>query len=246
MMRAVRFVSQLEFNLETNTKEAIKKYNYLLKKIAVERVHIEFIKLLLGSGREKGLLDFIETGLFKYCPHLEKKENELKEFSKLTAPIDTSEEAWVLLIYYLNLSFEDVSPFLRSWKCSNKELETVKAVYSGIHIKKKKGFLSDIDLYELGFQNSLLVNHLSSVISGEPRKDEIEKRYKTLPIHSLTDLHITGHDLIQHFNKRPGKWIGILLKLIETEVVQGTLLNTKENILTFAEDYFFELQDRDE
>src|SRR5699024_10264166 len=51
MMRAVRFVSQLQFHLEKETKEAIEEHHALLEKIAIERIQSEFIKLLLGKGR---------------------------------------------------------------------------------------------------------------------------------------------------------------------------------------------------
>lgn len=46
MMRAVRFASQLNFNLEEETLKAIKRNYLLIKHISVERVRDEFFKIL--------------------------------------------------------------------------------------------------------------------------------------------------------------------------------------------------------
>lgn len=49
MMRAVRFASQLNFEIEPETVAAIQHHGPLLTKIAVERIHVEFVKMLLGQ-----------------------------------------------------------------------------------------------------------------------------------------------------------------------------------------------------
>lgn len=235
MMRAVRFVSKLEFEMESLTKEAILHNNFLLQKIAVERIQIEFVQLLLGPGRQQGLLDFIETGLFQYCPHLEGTECALRKLAALTGPIVSSDHAWVLLVYVLRMPIEKVGSFLRAWKCSNNEIQTVKATYRGIKQKEEKGFLSALDLYELGYAHTLLAEEVYSLLTKEPYDEETEKRYKALPIHTLKDLQITGTDLVKHFGMKPGKWIGILLEAMRTDVLQGTLPNTREQLLQYAE-----------
>ena len=55
MMRAVRFGSQLDFKVELDTFNAIKKNSHLLEKIAIERIHVEWVKLLLGKNPKQGL-----------------------------------------------------------------------------------------------------------------------------------------------------------------------------------------------
>ena len=47
MMRAVRFMSQLKFSLEENTRQAICDHHELLSKISVGRIREEFVKLSL-------------------------------------------------------------------------------------------------------------------------------------------------------------------------------------------------------
>lgn len=53
MMRGLRFVSQLGFKLEEETFYAIKENHELLGKISVERINVEFIKMLLGNERPR-------------------------------------------------------------------------------------------------------------------------------------------------------------------------------------------------
>ena len=50
MMRAVRFASKLNFKIDEPTKQGIKDNAPLLEKIAVERIRVEFEKLLLGQN----------------------------------------------------------------------------------------------------------------------------------------------------------------------------------------------------
>src|SRR5699024_1957460 len=129
MMRAVRFVSQLQFHLEPATKEAICEHHALLSKIAVERIQAEFTKLLMGPGRKEGLQTFVETGLYAYCPGLAGEKAQVLAFSKIEGTFQTETEAWVLLIWSLKLPVPKVDAFMRAWKCSKKESRMVEAIY---------------------------------------------------------------------------------------------------------------------
>lgn len=55
MMRAIRFASQLDFNIEKSTLDGIKKNKNLLKNISSERIRDELCKLLLSNNTRKGL-----------------------------------------------------------------------------------------------------------------------------------------------------------------------------------------------
>lgn len=58
IMRALRFASVLNFEIEENTKSAIFKNKNLLKNIASERIFTELKKLLLGDNVENVLLEY--------------------------------------------------------------------------------------------------------------------------------------------------------------------------------------------
>ena len=61
IMRALRFASTLNFNIEEETKKAIHKQKYLLKNISVERITVELNKLLMGSNTFNILTEFADV-----------------------------------------------------------------------------------------------------------------------------------------------------------------------------------------
>ena len=66
LMRAVRFATTLEFKIEENTFEAIKKNAHLLEFISKERIRDEFLKIIMSKNAAKGIDLLRETGLLKY------------------------------------------------------------------------------------------------------------------------------------------------------------------------------------
>jgi tRNA nucleotidyltransferase (CCA-adding enzyme) len=73
MMRAVRIAGELNFTIEENTFEAIKKNAPLINKIAKERVKDELFKLLKSPNPYEGMILFRESGLMnEVLPEMEK------------------------------------------------------------------------------------------------------------------------------------------------------------------------------
>lgn len=70
-VRAIRFASQLNFNIEENTFDAIPKAINRTAQISIERFHDEFIKLLKSDKPSVGLKLLEDTGLLKlFIPEL--------------------------------------------------------------------------------------------------------------------------------------------------------------------------------
>jgi len=63
MMRAARFASQLEFNLNDDVLEAMKSMSGRISIISAERVRDEFIKLLMSNHPRIGITLLVDTGL---------------------------------------------------------------------------------------------------------------------------------------------------------------------------------------
>ncbi len=73
MARAVRIATELNFDIEEKTKEAIKNNAVLLKKISSERIRDELLKILSSNYPHEGILKLKETGLLEIIiPELEK------------------------------------------------------------------------------------------------------------------------------------------------------------------------------
>ncbi len=71
-VRACRFASQLQFDIEKDTFEAIRKAIPVVKLISVERFRDEFMKILYGSPKpSKGINLLYETGILEiFIPEL--------------------------------------------------------------------------------------------------------------------------------------------------------------------------------
>jgi len=66
LMRAIRFATELEFEIEENTQKAIKKLAAALEFISKERTRDEFIKILMAGKAAWGVELLEKLGLLKY------------------------------------------------------------------------------------------------------------------------------------------------------------------------------------
>lgn len=66
LIRAVRFMAELNFSIEKKTEEAIKKQAGLLEFVAQERIRDEFIKIIMTENAKKGIEKLEELGLLQH------------------------------------------------------------------------------------------------------------------------------------------------------------------------------------
>lgn len=80
MMRAARFSSQLEFEIEPETFDAMHNMVERIDIISAERIQAEFTKLMLGKNPRKGLEVLVDSGLAeKVLPELPALKLEVDE-----------------------------------------------------------------------------------------------------------------------------------------------------------------------
>ncbi|OGN05419.1 MAG: hypothetical protein A3B99_01065 [Candidatus Yanofskybacteria bacterium RIFCSPHIGHO2_02_FULL_44_12b] len=66
LLRAARFASSLNFELESETKKAVKEKSEWLRAISKERIRDEFIRIIESDNAYEGVLLLEENGLLKY------------------------------------------------------------------------------------------------------------------------------------------------------------------------------------
>ncbi len=72
MLRAVRFAVQLDFSISSETTESILKNSELIKKISAERIHDEFVKIIMSKNPATGIMLLQKFNLLKnIIPELE-------------------------------------------------------------------------------------------------------------------------------------------------------------------------------
>jgi poly(A) polymerase len=80
MMRAARFMSQLNFEIDPSVLVAIKSMATRLEIISFERIRDEFIKILMSQSPRIGITVLVETGLADYfLPEVPKLKLEIDE-----------------------------------------------------------------------------------------------------------------------------------------------------------------------
>ncbi|MBP6948979.1 MAG: CCA tRNA nucleotidyltransferase [Candidatus Pacebacteria bacterium] len=73
LMRAVRFMSQLDFDIDTVTRESVERNSDLLINISRERIKDEFCKLLITDYPMRGIIFMKELSILRFVvPELEK------------------------------------------------------------------------------------------------------------------------------------------------------------------------------
>ena len=251
MMRAVRFAGQLGFEIAQDTKTAIKKHRQLLEEIAVERIQVEWVKLLTGQDRQKGVKAMIETKLYDYCPLLSNKKAALTYLVANPHSLDSDRQAWALLLYYVRYIQpkgyqEDINTFLRTWKTSKAMMDQTEILVEGLEDRKNGKSLDPYAIYQQGLDLSLDIETLLEVLGQEGKQEEVKETYQQLAIHSSSDLDLTGYDLMEAYGRKPGPWLGSALNQAEKAVVRGDWPNDKNQLLQHLKDYAIEDEKQDD
>lgn len=234
MMRGVRFASQLDFSIEEETKQAMKRHAPLLEHVAVERIQVEWIKLLLGKARKQGLASFLETDLYRYCPDLNEHKEALVRLSELDGLFTYEVQAWTLLLHFIEEA--DSKAFLRKWKTSNKIIQEVQILIETIEKRLDGEPVERLTVYRIGKERALEVEHLLELLGQKANPEQVEKIASDLPMQSKAELDVTGHDLMQSAEKKPGKWMGEAMAAAEEAVVLSQVENEKEQIINWLEE----------
>ena len=238
MFRAVRFVGQLGFQIEEKTKNAISLLKMNLSKVAVERMKVEFEKMIQSSYRKDALKLFVETGLYQACPLFDGKDEILLKLAEFPLKEMSVLQAWILFIDELNLSDKEVIHLLKSWKSSNEQIRDVLVGYKTYRARKEEEwnfFFAYACPYEVACEVEalLIAQDKSTSMKG------LEETYHSLPIRSMNDIHLNGHDIIRILKlDKKGPIIGQVLKTVEKMILEQSISNDAEVLETYVLSHF--------
>ena len=234
MMRAVRFMSQLEFKLEEKTEQAIKDNHELLKKISVERIREEFVKMGLGPFSRQAFQIFLDTQLSEDVPDFAGKKNLLQVYPQLKFSPTVETSLWAVIIILLKVPNENIGKFMRDWKNSNAMTEKVEQIIKMFDVIADH-VPTDYELFEAG--EDIIINTIDVAdILGQPVSSEaLVDRYLALPIKTPSELAVDGRFLIKR-GMRPGAQLGRTLNQIRKKVVACEIENSEEAIEQYLDD----------
>ena len=236
IMRGFRFAAVLDFEIEPATFQAMRETAPLLEKISVERIFIEFDKLLLAHFWRKGLQALIDTEAYQYlpclanqAPHLQNMIEGLSEDVQFTS----SEQAWAMLL--IALEVKDPKKFCRKWKTSNDFMKSVCQLVELWQLRLE-GAYDKQACYKYGKYQLTLVEELRQLQGLAVDFALIEQLDQSLTIHDKHEIVVNGGNLIQEFGLKPGPDLGRILQEIEFAIVDGHLENEQEAILDFVKE----------
>ncbi|MEK4012359.1 CCA tRNA nucleotidyltransferase [Peribacillus sp. FSL M8-0224] len=227
MMRALRFVSQLDFELDHETFDSLKENAQNISEIAVERILVEFEKLAAGSNKIKAFSLLLESGLYQYLPLFSRKKEHLMDLLNLPLHQLNAAEIWSIIM--IHTKEQEIEEALRAWKLP---LKTIRNVQRTIKLVKSKEPAA-IDVFQAGHGITVQAAKVRAALNGGNVSDAEENahhRYNGLIIKQMSDLAVTGTDLLIWHQEKPGPWVKEYLEKILKAVLNEELRNDKEEI----------------
>lgn len=200
ILRCIRFATILDFEIEDKTKYYLSKYNYLLKKLSMNRKKEELDKIFLSKNKEKGRKLLIELNL----------TNAL-DISKLNNIVLCTD----LLGIWCQLEVDDIYPFTKYEKSQMKLLRELLKY-------------EEIDNYTL-YKYGLYLCTVYTDIKGLSKR-KLNTKYQNLPITSSKEIQITGNQISEIMDKKPGEYIKEIIEDLEKNILNNKLNNTYEDI----------------
>ena len=204
ILRAIRFATTLDFELDKEVKEAIIQSKYLLKDLSINRKKEELDKIFSSPNIEKGIMLIKELGLIDVL--------FLENINKVI-PCSQVIGVWTML------EVDDIYPFTRN------ELNLMKDIRNAI----KNNPLAYTTLYYYDLYPCIVAGEIIGI-----SKKEIMDNYNSMPIHKRGDIVVDSYDLIDYLNIEDGPIMSKLWKELELSILNLEVSNTKEELLNLA------------
>lgn len=229
MLRAIRFVSQLDFKLNESTFNGIVKLASNVQYISVERIVQELKKLYSGVNVSHAKSLLIHSKILKFIPYY--KKLNIDDIKKTNVHSLINE---IIIQQILN----ENNHFKNELKLSNDEKN---------NIKNSLSFYNDLGENEspiiLAYNyNEHIILNLKNIISENNflnqqylnQIDDILLEKSRLTIKSKKDLAVNGNDLMKTLNRHGGPWLKEVLSEIERNVLFNKLDNNYETIIEWV------------
>lgn len=252
-IRAIRFMSKLNFRIEEKTYKAIWDSRDITKMVSVERFQDELNKILLSHETYIGLKELHKNDIFSlFIPSefaMQPNVNALEKINLLAKKPLGLQLSYLLYCLYEERDKDRLELILRNLKYSKQVTKDVlfynelgnqsydlgslvdnRKILSFFlkHIKKEE--LND---YTKAYFSLLRLYHDESIVSKfEKNVESILAEKEPL---TLGDLAINGKDILAKYPKIDKKKIGICLQTCLEYVIEFPGKNTKENLLEVVE-----------
>ncbi len=200
MLRAVRFATTLNFEIEEELYKELKRNRTLIAQLSRERIKEELNKILTSTNALRGLKMMRNLGFLDYVG------------------IDFNDN----LVYvsdicgmYSQLTLKKEFPF------SKEEKETIKAVKNILNY----GIIDENVIFTYGLYISLVAGSILGV-----EREYITSLEKNLPIKRIKDIKISSDEICSILNIKPNKIIHLVYDELKDLILKGKLINDNNSI----------------
>ena len=205
ILRAIRFSTLLDFELDEEVRSAIIETRYLLSNLSYNRKKEELDKIFTSPNCKKGIKLLLELGLDEFL--------ELPNLSKLLEINTTS-----LIGIWSILDVTDKYPF------NKNELDLIKNINKVLKLSK----IDNKTLYKYGL-------YVSSVVGEIKELDIriITDNYNKLPIKSREEIDIDSKTIMKLLRRDSGKYIKEIYDDLEDLILSNNLENKRDVICNY-------------
>ena len=200
ILRAIRFSTILDFDLDKDLIKYIVKYKKLLRKLSYYRKKEELDKIFSSPNKKKGINLLIELDLLD--------DLDIMRLNRVQITKDAI-GIWTQLNVDKKYSF------------TNNELEQMKQIRIVSKLEKIDNFV----LYQYG----LYVCTVACEIRKEDTKI-IAKNYMKLPIKNKNEINISAMEICNILSLKPSMLINEIFKDLEKQIINKKIINEKKNI----------------
>lgn len=208
ILRAIRFSTELDFEIDDDLKTAIINNSPALKNLSYYRKKQELNKIFSSTNALRGIDILRSLKLDKYL--------DIDLSGKI---VDTNDPIGIWL---------QVNP-CDKYQFTNNEKSYIKAI-SGV-LKDKQ--INDMELYK----NGSYVCYIAAQILGI-KKADIYDRYDKLPIKNKSDIALGPLDIIKLLELKDKSKLKLIISDIETKIIDHKLLNDKEVLCNYIVDTY--------
>lgn len=203
ILRAIRFATILNFDLDNELKIAIKKHGNLLMNLSYFRKKSELDKIFNSQNIKKGLELIEELGLSKYLG--------LSNINR----INTSVLGFSI---WAQLDGTDKYPF------NKVEKEQIRNIRTLMH----ESVLDNYNLYHYGLYISQIVGSIKGI-----DKKKITEAYNALQIKSREEIDISTHEVCDVLSRKPDAFLKEIYFDLERKILYNKLSNKKRILMSY-------------
>ena len=238
MLIAIRFISELGFNLESKTGRVLKQKSKLLANLEISEMIDEIRRILQGKFFKKALKVMVSSGVYKRIPVL---KYEFKRLANAFRPVSIDT--------ILASSFIQNKDFSESWAPLCQNPERVRTVVE-LALAQPKGKYNPKDLFNYGLDICLEANRINNMLKKAPKRSKkIKRAYEDLPVHSVSEMRFTEKDLADLIGGKTSFSEQVYQEILY-KVVCEELPNDYEHLKLFAQStlktFYGELPQREE